>query len=548
MMHLWRNAALVAACLLAVVADAGAQSEAPAEPAPPPVASTPAPAPVPGPDAQLPAPFASNLFLGNFARQQEDGINPEYVVMPGDRVVVNTWGTVAINDVFTVDGQGNIFLPQIGPVQLAGVRNADLTRVVKARIGRVFRRNFEVYTNLLTSAPVAVFVTGGVARPGRYAGRPSDSVLFYLDQAGGIDASLGSYRDITVMRAGKAIAEVDLYDFTLRGSMPAVQFAEGDTILVGRRGPVVHVAGAVSVPARIEFDEATPTGATAMDIVPPGPRATQVTVTGLRKRLPLVRTMSLVEFSRFALRAGDSIEFRDDGRAGTILVRLEGEFLGPSVLSVARGARLLDVLNFVPVDPGLADVSAVHLRRSSVASAQKKSIEDSLFRLERSALLGLSATSSEAQIRVREAELTSRFVERAKLIQPLGRVVTAEGRTQRNVLLREGDVIVVPPRTNVVRISGEVRFAHAVVFSQGRSAQYYIRQAGGFARRAETDKVVILHANAAVTIGDADAPVRPGDEILVLPRVDTKLLQNAADITEVLYQIAVSAGVVLAAF
>jgi len=119
-----------------------------------------------------PEPFGSRLFTGNFLRTRQDGLNPDYLVMPGDRVMVNTWGAIEGSNVYLVDAQGNIFMPNVGPIQIAGTRNADVTAKVRAGLSRVYARNFEVYTNLLTAKPVAVFVTGGVVRPGRYAGVP----------------------------------------------------------------------------------------------------------------------------------------------------------------------------------------------------------------------------------------------------------------------------------------------------------------------------------------------------------------------------------------
>ena len=492
-----------------------------------------------------PAPFGANLFLGNFIRQQEEGTNPEYVVMPGDRIAVNTWGTVEVNRIFVVDGQGNIFLPGIGPVLLEGVRHRNLTSTVKAHIAKVYRSNFGVYTNLLTAAPVGVFVTGGVARPGRYAGVPSDSVLFFLDQAGGIDPALGSYREIVVLRGDKTIAEVDLYDFVINGKLAMVQFIDGDTILVRRRGPVVVVEGEVASRSLIEF-KGPLTGGGALAVMPMLARATAVTIRGVRRGHAFHQTLSIEEFRGVSLEDGDTIRFRDDGRAETILVQLQGEFKGPSLLSVDRGARLLDVLNYVEVDPALTDVSAIHLRRAEVAEAQKKSIEDSLHRLERSAMLALSTTEKEAAIRVKEAELMHGFVQSARLIQPLGRVVTSVRGRQLNILLKEGDTIVIPARSNVVRLSGEVQVAQAVVYSSNMRVRDYVRLAGGYTARANRGKVIIIHASAAVTMANADTRVRPGDEVLITPKVDRKLLQNAADLTQVIYQIAVAAAVVIA--
>jgi hypothetical protein len=227
-----------------------------------------------------------------------------------------------------------------------------------------------------------------------------------------------------------------------------------------------------------------------------------------------------------------------------VVVKLEGEFLGPSELAVRRGSRLVDVLNHVPINTALTNAEAVHLRRSSVAQAQKDSIDDALFRLERSALLALSQSKGESTIRSKEAELALRFVERARLIQPLGRVVTARDRQQVNLLLEAGDIIVVPPRTNIVRIGGEVMMAQAVMFRPGMTAADYIEDAGGYTDRSDEERVIVIHQNAEVAIGDPDLPISPGDEVLVPPHVDTKTLQSVADVTQIIYQIAVSAAVV----
>lgn len=493
-----------------------------------------------------PEPFGSRLFTGNFLQTRQDGLNPDYVVMPGDRLQVNTWGAVEMSQVFVVDGQGNVFLPGVGPIQVAGTRNSDLTDKVRRGLERIYARNFQVYTNLLTAKPVAVFVTGGVKRPGRYAGVPSDSILFFLEQAGGIDARLGSYRSISVLRGGKTVDTIDLYDFLVNGKLPVLQFKDGDTVLVNPRGPVVELSGDVALPAMLEFPKGAVSGSDALTVVPGAANATQVTITGIRQGTPISRTLSVDAFKGFQLEDGDSILLRGDGRADTILVHLEGEFIGPSVLAVRRGSRLVDVLSYVPVDTRLANPAAVHIRRASVAKAQKDSIDDSLFRLERSALLALSSSQGEANIRVREAEMTQKFVERARLIQPLGRVVTARGGLQYNVTLEPDDVIVIPQRTHVVRISGEVMMAQAIMWRPDSRASDYIRDAGGFSERGDDDKVIVIRANAEVEIGDPDLAILPGDEILVPPRIDSKVLQNTVDVTQIIYQIAVSAAVVVA--
>ena len=528
--HVHRSTVLITMLAMASVPIASAQD------APPP------PQPAAAPSG--PQPFGANLFGGNYAGQREDGINPEYTILSGDRVMVNAWGAVTINDVFIVDTQGNIFLPGIGPVHLQGVKNGELTDAVRGAIGRVYRGSFGVYTNLLTASPVAVFVTGGVTRPGRYAGIPSDSVLFFLDQAGGIDNEGGSYRNVKVLRQGNELAAVDLYEFLLNGQIPSMQFEDGDTVLVGQRGPQVRVEGAGST-VLVEMTGDTFTGAEVLAVVGARGRANEVTVRGMRDGHPSLRSISRAALQTESLHDGDTVAFREDGRTDQILVRLEGEYRGISQLAVVRGSRLIDVLNHVNVDPNLANTGAVHIRRRSVAEEQRRTIHDSLDRLERSAVLGLSDTTGEAEIRVREAELVRQFVQQAREVEPLGRVVTSTAGVQLNIVLEEGDTIVIPGHTNVVNIGGEVNVTQAMMYRPDLSVRDYVRMAGGYTNRAATNAIIVIRPNAEVMIAPPDTLIGPGDQILVPPRIDRKQFQAAIDISRIIYEIAVATSVFL---
>lgn len=490
-------------------------------------------------------PFGASLFRGNFLTARGSGLNPTYLLSPGDKVAVSAWGALTINETYSVDSQGNIFMPQIGPLQLAGVKSADLTDVVRAHIKKIYTKNFDVYTNLVTAQPVAVYVTGMVNKPGRYAGIPSDSILYFVDLAGGIDAKLGSYRNIDVIRSGKLITSIDLYDFILKGEISIPQLQENDTILVKQRGAVVELKGNVAQSGLVELQSETSIGSSVLKVIPKAAQATEVTVIGVRKGLPIKRTMPLMAFLDYSLHDGDTITLRDDGRANNILINIEGEFDGPSLLSIKRGARLVDVLNHIPVNDELANTKAIHLRRVSVVAAQKDAINDSLFRLERSALLALSGSQGESSIRAKEAELMAKFSERARLIDPLGRVVTVQDSVQQNILLEAGDIIVIPTNTQIIRIAGEVMTMQAVTYRDNWTVEEYIETTGGFTDRANTDKIIIHHPNAEVEVTDADAVIQPGDEIIVLPKVDTKIRQFSIDLLDVIYKIAVSAKVAL---
>jgi len=126
------------------------------------------------PDSDGPRPFGANLFDGGFSNDREDGINPGYVIQPGDQIAVRVWGAIEFSEILTVDARGNIFIPKVGPVRVGGSPNRDLNGRVAFAVRSVFTDNVRVYTSLKGAQPVAVFVTGFVPQPGRFSGIPSN--------------------------------------------------------------------------------------------------------------------------------------------------------------------------------------------------------------------------------------------------------------------------------------------------------------------------------------------------------------------------------------
>ncbi len=489
-------------------------------------------------------PFGSLLFKGGFSSDGEDGLNRNYVVQPGDRVSVRIWGATQFNEQLTVDHQGNIFLPSVGPVQVAGIPNSALNERVASAVGKVFTDDVKVYTNLDGTQPVAVFVTGFVRNPGRFAGIPSNSALYYLDRAGGVDSLRGSFRSIRIVRNGKDLAVVDLYEFMLDGFLPDVQFQDGDTIVVGSRGDVVEVSGNVANAATFEFNKESISGADALKLAQVDVGVNYVGLSGIREGKPIALYMTLDDFSSIKLDNGDSVNFQADQHDRQIVVTVEGSHLGPSRFSVPTGTRLNEFLDYVEVDPVLADIRSISLKRLAIAVRQKEALEESLRRLESSYLTASSQTDKESAIRVKEAELISRFVERARKVVPNGRLVVASNDSIANVVLKQGDTVTIPAKSDSILLGGEVLVSQAMLYTQGRKAREYIERSGGFTRQAETKRLVIVHANGEVSTG-SNPRVRQGDEIMVLPKVPVKSLQIAATIVDIIYKVAVAASVAI---
>lgn len=492
----------------------------------------------------LPPAYGANLFAGGYETERTDSLNDNYLIAAGDKINIWLWGAVNFSNLVTVDNQGNIFIPEIGPIKVKDVPASQVNALVVSKIKRVYVKNVNVYVNLLTSTPISIYLTGPVIRPGQYAGMASDSVLYFLKRAGGIDPERGSYREISILRNNHKIATIDLYDFIRSGILPKVSFKDGDVILVQPQKAAITVTGGVRNPFRFELEDSTTLGKKLAIYSRPLEKVSHVGVVGNRVSGPISLYMPYNDFLKFSLKDGDKVLFSDDLHAHVIDVKLAGSYLGPSYFAVNKQTRLYELLSYIPIEDPLANHQSIYILRESVAQKQKEMLDESLNRLERSVFTAPASSDGEAAIRAKEAEMVLRFTERARKVVPLGKVIVADKGNIANILLEQGDTVVIPQKTDLVLIGGEVLIPQAVVYNQNATVDDYIAWSGGFTERAEDQRIAIVRANGLVEF-DSGSPIQAGDQILVLPKVDSKTMQSVKDITQIIYQIAVAANVAI---
>lgn len=498
--------------------------------------------------------FGANLFSGAFAREGAARFNPDYVIQVGDFIIVRLWGAFSFDAPLAVDAQGNIFIPNVGPVSVLGVRNKDVQRLVETAVRSVYRKNVSVYASLDEAQPVRVFVGGFVNRPGLYDGTSMDSLLNFLDRAGGIDPERGSFLNIEVKRGEVVRANVNLYDFLLKGVMQKIQLTDGDVIYVTGRKKTVNVTGMAQNAKRFEF---TAEGVTISEIVAmarPQAAATHVRVTRNTGAVRNTEYYPLDDVSAVILKNGDELQFTADKKPGTITVRLEGEHEGAQEYVLPYGARLSELIQNIRYYPS-ADQENIQLFRLSVKERQKQMLDTALRSLENSVLTARSATNEESRLRKDEAELMLQWVEKAKSIEPSGQVIIAQFEQRGDLLLENGDVIRIPKKDGLILISGEVLFPNTIAYEPGLSVKDYIKRAGGYSQSADTSRVILARRDgsfADVAGGswsffgsNSDLQIKPGDQILVLPKVQTKSIEVTRGISQILYQIAIATKVVL---
>jgi len=494
--------------------------------------------------------FGHNLFNGSFSNPTKYRYNPEYRISIGDTINIKMWGAFDFASKTTVDSKGNIFIPKVGVVKVVGIKNEALNWKVKTTVKRVFKKSVFSYADLESFQSVSIFVTGAVNKPGLYDGLSSDSIIQFIDKAKGIDSTSGSYRNIKVLRKNKTKYTVDLYDFMISGSLKLFQFHMGDVIVVDAIKNYIEITGDVKRPYRFELKDNTIKLDKVLKAVLPNPTLTNFTVTKFNKENEkIIQIYPIKENLDMLLHSGDSVDFIPDNSAKQIKIEISGEHLNTHTLIVDKGTTLQDVYETIQFSE-MSDKLSFQLFRQSIAAQQKALLFAQLNDLEAKTLTAGSVSTEEAIIRKQEAALVLNFIERAKKAEPKGQVVINANSDLSQVYLEDGDNIFIPKKSNMIVIQGEVMLPGAQTYVAGLSFDEYMDSCGGFSYNADTEKVLIIKPNGKVTAYDADSfgssyEVQAGDAILVLGNIDSKHLQVVKDITQIVYQIAVSAAVVL---
>ncbi len=488
--------------------------------------------------------FGEQLFRGAFSTTSGSTFNDSYVINPGDNVQVRMWGAYQYAATMTVDPQGNIFLPNVGPVRIAGIQNGQLQSVVQNAIGRIYRSNVGVYASLEQAQPVKVFVTGFVNQPGYYGGLAADSVLSYLDRAGGVDPERGSYIDIQIRRNGQVVQQVNLYDFLIAGRLQPFAFRDGDVITVAPQKQTFSITGRVQNPYIFEYNVPNLTVADVLSVANPLADATNISITRASGRAQTAEYYPLSEADRISVNNGDALVVTSDRYAGTIAVQVTGAHKGNGAVILPHGARLKDVI--AQLEPSsLANVQNLSIYRKSVAEQQKQAINQALDRLEAMTLSTQSVTREEAQLRAEDAKLVEQFIAKARRIEPAGRIVVVPNSWQ-DIILQQGDIIHIPEQTSVITVNGQVRAQGALTFEPSLTVADYIAKSGGMDNNADPDNILVMHQNGETKVVNTAYRVQQGDEIMVLPKVKTRRIEIARGISQIFYQLAVAASVIVA--
>ena len=500
---------------------------------------------------QLPV-FGANLF-GNQCNQLHPAnfFNPDYRISVGDQVNVQMWGAYTFNQALTVDSQGNIFVPELGPVHVKGIENSKLNEILTQSVRKIFSKDVQVYGDLVTAQPVQVYVTGYVNAPGLYDGLSSDSVIYFLCKAGGINLKEGSLRDIEIRRQSDRYARVDLYDFMLKGDVAHFQLHSGDTIVVKPQAYIVSIDGHINHSYQYEFLTPNIPMPLVIERANIDPTVTFVKIQRHQGSTPNIIYKPLAQAKNLTLHDGDKVTFVADHELHQVIVTVKGQIIGKHQYVIQKGTTLGAFVKKLQLTPQ-ANINNIQLFRESVAQQQKEAIQTSLSRLQRASMTTSAQTESGAKLRASQSDLVTKFISEAKAAEPKGQVVLGNSTDWDKVYLENNDTINIPQINAVVTISGDVVNAVSMKSDSKYTISDYLLAAGGVDKTANAKELLLVKESGAVQVVRSNrwrtqGLVEGGDQLIVLPQVTTENWQITESLSRIMYEVAIAAKVALIA-
>ena len=294
--------------------------------------------------------YGYDLFSGvpsTFAPGDRIPVTSDYVIGPGDEIIIRAWGQIDIDYRVVVDRNGNISIPKVGTINVAGIKYQDLNSYLKSAIGRIYR-NFELNAAMGELRSIQILVVGQAQRPGTYTVSSLSTLVNALFASGGPSVK-GSMRRIQLKRGNDVVTEFDLYDLLAKGDKSKdVRLLPGDVIYIPPIGRLVAISGSVNTPAIFELKAQTTLG----DLIA---LAGGLTTTAAGQKVTVERIVDrrIRQVDEFQLDQAGLAKSLQDGDLISVFaisarfdnaVRLQGNVASPAPYPWREGMRVTDLL------------------------------------------------------------------------------------------------------------------------------------------------------------------------------------------------------------
>ena len=432
--------------------------------------------------------FGYSLFVdvpSTFAPVDRVPVTPDYVIGPGDEILIRAWGQVDVDIRAVVDRNGLINIPKVGDINVAGIRYQEVTGYLKSAIGRVFR-NFQLNVSLGQLRSIQIFVVGQAKRPGSYTVSSLSTLVNAVFASGGPSVR-GSMRRIQLKRGDRTVTEFDLYDLLLKGDKSKdAQLLPGDVIYVPPIGDLTGIAGSINEPAIYELRGETSLGdlialAGGFTTTASGQKATVERIVDRKARRVDEFPLDEAGLAR-QLQDGDLVQIHALTPKFDNAVTLRGNIANPGRYPWREGLRIRDI---IPDKEAL--IVPEYWQRQNVAS--------------RVEFAGQQRMRVEVKRTYDEINWDYAVIERLDYsdLSPLliafnlGRAIN-DGDQSNNVPLRPGDVVTIfskadfqvpiSKQTKYARLEGEFNTPGIYQILPGETLRQLVGRVGGFTPNA----------------------------------------------------------------
>ncbi len=431
-------------------------------------------------------------FQTSFMPINEPNPDSSYTLDNGDVLNIQLIGQIDFIDMFTVNRDGTINIPDVGKINVAGLTLSEAASLIKSNVNSVFIGT-DAYVTLDQIRDVNILVSGNAKNPGVYTLTGNSNILHALTMAGGVN-EYGSYRVINLVRNGEVLESLDIYDILIDGNYSLKKrLRSGDVVFVEPRKKSITIDGAVKRPAIYELKEDE-----YLDNVIRYSNGIKQTADlqniSLERMLDgTLKSISIRNISQFeSIEAieGDLIYVREYAyRTASI----SGAVYKPGKYTMAAGETIEDLVNKAG---GFTDnaypFGAVY--ENEDARLINKKAQDLLYEEFLDNIIAIS------QLNIgQNFDLTPilQLTEEIKNSKPSGRIVVDLLSEDSNSFLniRSGDSLIIPERTNSVFVYGEVSSEGAITYMPNQGVDYFVEKSGGYKRFADNESIYILHPN-----------------------------------------------------
>lgn len=423
----------------------------------------------------------------------EPNYDSSYVLDFGDEVEIQLVGQRSSSTRMVIKSDGSITIKDIGKIYVLGLSLSEASELLKAKVNDSFI-GVEAFLTLVNVRDIQVLVTGNVFNPGPYTLNGNSNIFHALSVSGG-PSEIGSFRSIDLIRNGNKIESIDLYESLIYGkTIFNTRLRSGDMVFVNPVKNLVSLNGAFKRPGEYEFLEGekgsialefangisafADTNTIKLERIVNG-RVAQIPIIGIDGLSELVFNDSDILFVR-------EYPFRK--------VEIRGAVQNPGVYLMNEGDNMFDAIaksggytiNAYPFG-GVYQSKEAHEINEMAAEELYQDYLDELINLSQSNISNPPILSEESVA----------ITEDLKELDVTGRVIADFINTEQTdpILVKDGDIIIIPEITNQVYVYGEIASEGAALFSQGLDAEYYINKKGGIKKTGDKKAIYVLHPN-----------------------------------------------------